>query len=55
MVRQTQEPAHLLGVIADHADRVATEARRLCRRDEGFERNGRIDLYGGNLAMSPHF
>src|SRR5262249_4099095 len=28
MVRQTQEPAHLLGVIADHADRAATEARR---------------------------
>jgi hypothetical protein len=33
MVRQTQEPTHLLGVIADHADRAATEARRLCRRD----------------------
>src|SRR5262249_58046487 len=30
MVRQTQEPTHLLGVIADHADRAATEARRLC-------------------------
>lgn len=43
MVRQTQEPAHLLGVIADHADRAATEARGLCRRDEGFERDGRID------------
>ena len=43
MVRQTQEPAHLLGVIADHADRAATEARRLCRRDEGLERDGRID------------
>src|SRR2546427_5310180 len=43
IVRQTQEPAHFLGVIADHADRAATEARRLCRRDEGFERDGRID------------
>src|SRR5262245_49214035 len=43
MVRQTQEGAHLLGVIADHADRAATEARRLCRRDEGFERDSRID------------
>src|SRR5262249_33174910 len=43
MVRQTQEPTHLLGVIADHADWAATEARRLCRRDEGFERDGRID------------
>src|SRR5215510_10784745 len=43
MVRQAQEPAHLLGVIVDDADRAATEARRLCRRDEGLERDGRID------------
>jgi len=30
-------------MIADHADRAAAEARRLCSGDEGFECDGRID------------